>query len=133
MDDADVIIDRARYDAANSGGEGDRDLRSVVPVLDALNRGGLSYAIDWFPVDRLERAADAGRRLGADRIADMLAEAVGIAKSRDGQELDAAIAAFDTDYPARTFESEMRAAVDTRRRQAPNAFAAVRTDDGSRD
>jgi hypothetical protein len=110
MDDVDMVIHRARH------GEGDRDLVGLVKVLDALHRGGLSYALDWYETGVFDRAVAAGRRLGAERIAELLATAAGIARSRNRPGLADAIDAFDSRYRADSVAGDLRAALEAQRR-----------------
>ncbi len=124
MDDVDAIIDRARREAGP--GAGDRDLHLLAPVVEALNRGGLAYAMDHFGPAVFDRAADASHRFGTDDLGRILTSAAEIARTHRGLDLDRAITAFDeSNHPAVLVEA-LRAAVLARRQRDAAAFEAVR-------
>lgn len=109
MDEVDLIIDRARR---QDGGTDDaRELHLLVSVVDALVRGGLGYAMEYFRTHSFDQAAQAGRRLGADELSRMLAAAADIVRSRRGFELDRAIADWDERHGATALVDALHAAV----------------------
>jgi hypothetical protein len=105
VDDVETLIARARH------GEGDSELAGLVQVLDALSRGGLSYALDWHELHVFDQAAAAGRTLGAERVADLLVDAADIARSHRGFDLQRAIASFDDRYRPISVDHELRNAL----------------------
>lgn len=120
MDDVDRIIERARHHAAD--GAGDRLLSRVLPVLDALCRGGLSYAMDWYRPAVFTDAADAGGKLGSAELAELLTEAAHIARTCRGRRLHEAIASYDRRYQTDTIDHMLRTAVAHRWRERPTSF-----------
>jgi hypothetical protein len=114
MDDVDRMIDEA-----HRGHTADDDLRILVPAVEALSHGGLSYALDHLRVDAFERAADAARRLGSDRLDRTLRSAAEVGRSYRGFALDRAIADFDGQHGPAALHGALRETVLAHRRADP--------------
>lgn len=119
MDEVKTVLNRALH------AEGDARLVSVVQVLDAFNRGGLGYAMEYHDVSSFDAAADSARKLGADEVAAMIAAAAAITRQR-GRSRDDAIAAFDRQYPVGALGDDLSAALAARLRDDPERFGVRR-------
>lgn len=111
MDDVDRIIDDA-----HRGRSTDDDLPILVPAVEALCHGGLSYALDNLRIEAFDRAADAARRLGSDELDRTLRSAAEIAREHRGFALDRAIADFDGRHASTALHRALRETVVTRQR-----------------
>jgi hypothetical protein len=120
MDEVDRIIDRV-----HRGRSADDDLGLLVPAVEALSHGGLSYALDHLRVEAFDRAADAARRLGSEDLGRTLNSAAEIARGHRGFALDTATADFDRRYGAASLHRALRETVAAHRRLDPAASESV--------
>ncbi|GIJ54222.1 hypothetical protein [Virgisporangium aurantiacum] len=114
MDEVDRIIHHA-----HRGRSADDDLGLLVPAVEALRRGGLSYALDHLRVEAFDRAADAARRLGSDDLDRTLRSAAEIARGHRGFALDRATADFDRRHGPAALHRALRETVTAHRRTEP--------------
>ncbi len=96
-------------------------------VMEALDYGGLSDALDFYRPDALEQAATASKNLGLAGVEGLLAEAAAIARSHRGRSLDDAITTFDRRYAASDIAEELRSGIATHLREHPESFAPIGT------
>jgi hypothetical protein len=120
VDEVDRIIDHA-----HRGRSTDDDLGLLVPAIEALRHGGLSYALDHLRAEAFDRAADAARRLGSDDLGRTLRSAAEIARSHRGFALDRATADFDRRHGAASLHRALRETVTAHRRMDPAASESV--------
>jgi hypothetical protein len=116
VDEVDRIIDQAYR-----GRSADDDVRLVVPAVEALRHGGLSYALDHLRPDAFDRAAYAARRLGSDELGRTLHTAAEIARRHRGFALDRATADFDRGHGPASLRRALRDLVAAHRRADPAA------------
>lgn len=109
MDDVDRVIDSLHARAGSADEKG--DLQILIPAVEALRHGGLSYALDHLRAGSFDRAADAARRLGSDELGRLLNEVAEIARTHRGFALDRAAADFDRRHGAAALHEALRAAV----------------------
>ncbi|GAB3842972.1 hypothetical protein ACFPIJ_00170 [Dactylosporangium cerinum] len=128
IDQTTLIIrrNRGRDVDRNPGGDGDRLVALVLPVLDALRRGGLSYAMDHHRPARFDDAAEAGRHLDSPQLRALLEEAARIVAVHRGRRLTAEADAFDARYTVKAIDRALRDAVDARLRADPASFCLSR-------
>lgn len=116
MDELDKVINRAgRADEP----VGEDDLRLVVPAVEALCRGGLSYALDHLRPDAFDRAADAAGRLGSEELSRALHAAAEIGRNHPGFNLDRAVTDFDDQHSPESLYGSLRGVVAHRRERSP--------------
>jgi hypothetical protein len=119
VDELDRMIDDVHH------GRSTDDLGLLVPAVEALRRGGLSYALDHLRAEAFDRAADAARRLGSDDLGETLRSAAEIARAHRGFALDRATADFDRRHGAASLHQALCETVTAHRRSDSTASEPV--------